>query len=441
MKQIIASTTKRIHGNIHVPGDKSISHRALMLGAWTAGTTHIRGLLESNDIASTINALKEFGAKIYQNKDNSWRVEGVGLGGLHQPKNVLNLGNSGTGVRLAMGLAATQSFTTFFTGDNSLISRPMARIIEPLSLMGATFKSTGRAQLPIVVTGAEPLMPIRYEMPLPSAQVKSAILLSALGAKGESIIIEPIPTRDYTEQLLKRFGANISTKINENGHNEIKIIGEPELKQTKIDVPGDPSSAAFLIVAALITPDSKITIKEVGMNHFRTGLFDVLTEMGGNLTIENYTSESGEPIADITASSSNLHGTAVKAAYAPRMIDEYPILAVAAAFASGETRLEGLEELKVKESNRLTAIKKMLGDCGVKSKIEENSLTIEGKGGLINGGGTILAPHDHRIAMSGIVLGLISLKQVLVKGTESIETSFPNFFDLLAKLGANVSRT
>ena len=438
MIQLCAAPSRSLSGTISVPGDKSISHRALILGALTAGTTRISGLLESEDVFCTISALRALGAKIEKFNEKSWHVAGCGVGGLSEPQGVLNLGNSGTGVRLLMGVAAMHNFTTFFTGDTSLVKRPMTRVITPLTQMGATIQGRENGFLPLSVAGKQSLMPIHYDLPLPSAQVKSAILIGGLAAQGTSTIIESYPSRDHTERLLKRFGAEILITNNTNGSNNIILVGEQELEATDISIPGDPSSAAFIIVAALTTPKSEITIRGVGMNHHRIGLFESLKKMGGDLTFSNEDDIDGELVADITVRSGPLNGITVPAEHAPSMIDEYPALAVAAASANGRTRLEGLGELRLKESNRLAAIETALNECGVRTTVDMDTLVIEGQAGPPNGGGTILAPHDHRIAMAAIVLGLGAKNPVNVGGCESIETSFPGFKDLFVELGATL---
>ena len=438
MTQLRASPSGSLRGVIRVPGDKSISHRALILGALAVGDTHISGLLESEDVLCTAAALRALGAHVERLGGNAWRVSGLGIGGLREPSTVLNLGNSGTGVRLLMGVAAAHPFPTFFTGDVSLVQRPMTRVAHPLSRMGANILARGDGRLPLVVTGTESLIPIVYELPVPSAQVKSAILLAGISAPGETTVIEPQTTRDHTERLLRRFGANVQTEALGSG-NRVTVVGEPELVPAAVDVPGDASSAAFAVVAALLTPDSEVRIEGVGMNPHRTGLFETLREMGADLSASNERSAGGEPVADLTARTSALTGITLPTERVPVMIDEFPILAVAAASASGETRMEGLGELRVKESNRLAATALGLDAAGVPASIDGDTLVVQGLGEAPPGGGSIAAPHDHRIAMAFLVLGLTAKAPMIVDGSEAIDTSFPGFADLLAELGANLT--
>lgn len=427
--------SKGLSGNITVPGDKSISHRALIFAATAIGTTKISGLLESDDVINTKNSLQKLGADISKQK-NEYVVSGVGVGGLQECDDILNQGNSGTGVRLLMGLLSSYPFKTTFTGDDSLRKRPMKRVTNPLEQMGAKFEMREGGLLPLTVKGYDIMMPIEYELPVASAQVKSAILLSAMNIAGTTTVIEKEKTRDHTELMMKYFGLDIKTK-EENGKNIIKFNGKKQYKAKDINVPADPSSAAFPIVAALIVPGSDITIKNVMINPLRTGLFETLKEMGADLEYTNIREEAGEKIADIKAKYSKLKGVTVPAHRAPSMIDEYPILSIAAACAVGETKCLGLEELKVKESNRLDAIYNGLKLCGVEAIAGADDLVI--KGGGIKGGCLVKTHGDHRIAMSFLVAGLVAEKSISVDEPEMINTSFPKFAELMNRLGTKIS--
>ena len=427
---------------MRVPGDKSISHRALILGALAAGRTAVSGMLEGDDILATAGALRALGAQIERGKDGRWLVDGPGLGALREPASVLDLGNSGTGARLMMGVVANHPFTSFFTGDASLCKRPMARVAEPLRRMGAQILSRSGNRLPLAVTGSDEPTPIEYTLPVPSAQVKSAILLAGLGTSGETTVIEPEATRDHTERMLRRFGATVRVSdetIDGKKMRRITVVGEPELRPSAVVVPGDPSSAAFLAVAALILPGSEVRIENVGMNPLRTGLFDSLLEMGADIRFENQREKDDEPTADMIVRASALKAIKVPASRAPSMIDEYPIFAVAAALARGTTRMEGLAELKVKESDRLSAIAKGLRACGAKVAEDGDALTVEGSGGALSGGTNVDAALDHRIAMAFLIAGLASKSAVTVEGTETIATSFPGFAALMEGLGATLT--
>ena len=435
--QLRASPARGLAGAVAVPGDKSISHRALILGALAAGETRVHGLLESEDVHCTAAALRALGAGI-ERRGEAWVVHGRGIGGLAAPAAVLDLGNSGTGVRLLMGVAAAHPFTSVFTGDASLCARPMGRVAEPLRRMGATIDAREGSRMPLSVTGGDPLLPIEYALPVPSAQVKSAVLLAGLGVPGTTTVIEPAPTRDHTERLLARFGAEVRTSA-AGGGRSVAITGEPELVPCAVSVPGDPSSAAFLAVAAAIVPGSDVRIAGVGWNPLRTGLFDCLGEMGADLTVEDLREVDGEPVADLRVRYAPLAAIDVPPERAPAMIDEYPIFAVAAACAAGTTRMGGLAELRVKESDRLAAIAAGLAACGIAAESGADSLSVEGAGGPPPGGGVIEAPWDHRIAMAFLILGLGARAPVTVAGTESIATSFPGFAGLLAGLGGDVA--
>ena len=438
MTALSSGSSRPLHGRCRVPGDKSISHRALILGALAVGRTRIRNLLEGDDVLRTAAALKALGARIARDRNGQWTVHGVGVGGLVEPGEILDLGNSGTGARLLMGAVATHPFTSFFSGDESLRRRPMARIVEPLTRIGARFVARDGSRLPLAVVGTASPMPIAYTLPVPSAQVKSAVLLAGLNAPGETTVIEPVATRDHTENMLRHFGAQITVTATETGGKRIALIGQPELRPADLAVPGDPSSAAFPIVAALIRPGSAITIEGVGTNPLRTGLYQTLAEMGARLGLARTRIAGGEPVADITVKAGDLHGVNVPAARAPSMIDEYPILAVAAAFAKGRTVMRGLGELRVKESDRLAAIAGGLRKCGVAATIDGDTLTVEGKGTPPKGGALVAAQLDHRIAMAFLVLGGAARKPVRIDDGETIATSFPGFVKLMNRLGTRI---
>ncbi len=427
-------------GDIRVPGDKSISHRALLLSALAAGRSTVRGLLGAEDTLATADAVRLLGANIKQLDDGEWQIDGVGVGGLCAPSTVLDLGNSGTAARLIIGLLASHPFSAVITGDASLRRRPMRRIIEPLAKVGAKFQCADEDRLPITVTGATRPMPIEYRLPVASAQVKSAILLAGLNAPGRTTVIEPEPTRDHTERMLRLFGATVSTAATPDTGRTIALDGQPELGPTALQVPGDPSSAAFPIVAALIVPDSDVMVRAVGINPLRTGLLKTLGEMGADITVDKIGEQSGDPVADIRVRHSGLSGVTVAAERAPRMIDEYPVLAVAAACAEGTTVLSGLGELRVKESDRLAAIEAGLKANGVEVEAGPDSLTIAGRGKPPPGGGRVLTHMDHRIAMAFLVLGLAAQAPVVVDDGSMIATSFPDFPTLMAGLGTKIDQ-
>lgn len=430
--KLTASKSLALKGNITVAGDKSISHRSLLLASQAIGVSKITGMLEGEDVICTANALRKMGVDI-EKKGDIWHVNGVGVGNLAEPDDVIDMGNTGTGVRLLMGLVATQGINVFFTGDASLRKRPMDRVTIPLTQFGTRFVSRSKGRLPLCVQGTNDSMPIVYEMPVASAQVKSAILLAALNTAGKTAIIEKEPTRDHSERMLKAFGAEISRSTND----VITIVGQPELKAQNIAIPADPSSAAFLAVAALIIPKSEITIKNVCINPHRIGLFVTLKEMGGDIKFTNKRTNCGEDIADIKIKYSKLKGVVVPPERAPSMIDEYPILSVAASFASGKTVMKGLKELRVKESDRLKTIYDGLIENSVKAKMGDDWLEVSG--GKVAGGGLVKTHLDHRIAMSFLVMGLASEKPVSVDDASPIATSFPNFTDLITDLGGKIS--
>ena len=428
-----------LRGTIQVPGDKSISHRALMFGALAVGRTRVSGLLEGEDVLATAAALRALGAAIERADNGDWIVDGVGVGGLAEPEDVLDLGNSGTSARLLLGILASHPLTAFLTGDASLRRRPMRRVIEPLSRIGAHFLARDGGRLPLAVTGAPSPLPIEYRLPVPSAQVKSAVLLAGLNAPGATSVVEPQPSRDHTERMLRHFGAQVSVEPIAAGGRRITVTGQPELAAAPIAVPGDPSSAAFPLVAALIVPGSEVTIAGVGVNPLRTGLLESLAEMGADIARRNEREEGGEPVADLVVRAGALHGADIPPERAPTMIDEYPVLATAAACARGRTVMRGLAELRVKESDRLSGIAEGLAACGVKVAIVGDDLVVEGDGRPPRGGAAIRARLDHRIAMAFLVLGLAAKEPVAVDDASPIATSFPNFLELMRGLGAQIT--
>ena len=432
MASLTSSSITRLQGAGTVPGDKSISHRALMLASQTIGRTEITGLLEGEDVLHTVKALQAMGVPIYQEGDK-WIVDGVGVGGLSQPESPLDLGNSGTAVRLLMGLVASYDFPVSFVGDASLKKRPMNRVIQPLERMGVEIQAAAGGRLPLTVHGNNQLVPIRYISPVASAQLKSCILLAGLNIPGKTTVIEPEATRDHTELMMHYLGAEITTEAEGEG-NAITLTGQPELRARNIIVPADPSSAAFLVVAALLVQDAEITITNVLMNPLRTGLFTTLEEMGADIQYTNQREEAGEMIADISVCSSALKGIAVPPERAPAMIDEYPILAIAAACAEGTTTMLGLKELRVKESDRLSAIHEGLTACGVQAEASEDSLIVHGRS--IKGNATIATHMDHRIAMAFLVAGMVAKSPVTIDDSTMIDTSFPGFVELMNGLGA-----
>ena len=427
-----------LSGSVRVPGDKSISHRAVMLGALAVGETVIEGLLESADVIRTVQAMAALGARVERHQDGSWHVTGCGIGGFAQPEGTIDFGNSGTGVRLAAGLVATTPIRVIFTGDESLSRRPMGRIVEPLTRFGARIDTAPGGTLPMRIIGAADPVPVEYALPVPSAQVKSAVLLAGLNAPGETTVIEPVATRDHTERMLRAFGADIREEVTEKGRR-ITVRGEKELKACAITVPGDPSSAAFPLAAAVICPGSAVTVENVLLNPTRTGLIETLHEMGAELRILEPRNSGGEIIGNVVAATSSLKGVVVPARRAPSMIDEYPVLAAIAAFAEGTTRMEGLAELRVKESDRLTAVAEGLAACGVPVRAGDDWLEVDGTGGApVPGGGVVRTHMDHRIAMAFLVLGLNAQEPVRVDDGEMIATSFPEFVPLMRGLGADI---
>ena len=425
-----------LNGVATVPGDKSISHRALMFSALAIGESRIAGLLEAEDVINTAKAMAALGAQVERWRDGSWHVTGVGVGGFSAPARALDFGNSGTGARLAAGLVATTPIDAIFTGDASLRKRPMGRVTAPLAQMGARFDTAEGGRLPMTVHGARHPVPITYRLPVASAQVKSAVLLAGLNAPGETTVIEPVATRDHTERMLAGFGAAIRVE-DRQGERHIVVAGERELAAQNVTVPGDPSSAAFAIVAALITPGSSVTVENVLLNPTRTGLILTLIEMGADIAIANERLAGGERVGDITARSSALRAVTVPPARAPSMIDEYPVLSVAAAFAAGTTRMEGLHELRVKESDRLAAVAAGLAANRVAHRTGDDWLEVTG--GKVEGGGRVATHMDHRIAMSFLVMGLAAQNPVTVDDAEMIATSFPGFEDFMGELGAELA--
>ena len=438
MTPLISRAAGPLNGRVRVPGDKSISHRALILAGVAAGRSHIRGLLEGEDVLRTAAAMRAMGVALDRGADGVWRVDGVGIGGLAEPEDVLDFGNSGTGARLLMGLLAAHPITAFLTGDASLRRRPMARVAEPLTRIGARIIAREGGRLPLAILGATAPLPIAYQLPVPSAQVKSAVLLAGLGAPGETSVIETLPTRDHSERMLRHFGALVTVE-HEAAGRRITVRGQPELRAADLVVPGDPSSAAFPLVAALLMQGSQVVIESVGVNPLRTGLLDTLREMGADITILHERSEAGEPVADLSVRASVLSGVEVPAERAPRMIDEYPILAVAAAFARGRTVMHGLSELRVKESDRLSAIAQGLAACGAKLAVAGDTLAVEGSDGPPPGGALIATRLDHRIAMAFLVLGMAARAAVRIDDGETINTSFPGFVELMNGLGARIA--
>ena len=428
--------SRRLTGRVRVPGDKSISHRALMLGAMALGETRITGLLEGEDVINTARAMAALGVRVERwNDDASWHVNGVGLGGFQFPERTIDFGNSGTGARLAMGLLATSPISARMSGDASLRSRPMGRIVSPLEGFGTRFETSEGGRMPLTLHGAQHPVPIEYRLPVASAQVKSAVLLAGLNAPGATTVIEPEATRDHTERMLQGFGADITIGHADDGARTVTVRGHKELQAQTVDVPGDPSSAAFALVAAIISNDSEITVENMLLNETRTGLIVTLQEMGAGIAISNERVSGGEPVADVTARSGRLAGVEVPAARAPSMIDEYPVLAVAAAFADGTTRMQGLHELRVKESDRLAAVSAGLTANGVKHVTGDDWLEVTG-GGRHCGGGSVVTHLDHRIAMAFLVMGLASSEPVTIDDGNVMATSFPGFRGFMEGLGA-----
>ncbi len=428
-----------LKGRLRVPGDKSISHRALIFGALAVGETRIKGLLEGEDVINTAKAMRALGATVERTGEGEWRVHGVGVAGFREPEAALDFGNSGTGCRLVMGAVAGCPITATFDGDASLRKRPMLRILDPLELMGArAISMADGGRLPVALAGARDPMPLVYRTPVPSAQIKSAVLLAGLAAPGETTVIEDEASRDHTERLLAHFGAKVTVDVESDGVRKITLRGEPELHPARVAVPADPSSAAFPMVAALIVPGSEILLTDVMTNPLRTGLIATLREMGAGIEALDCRSEGGEELADLRVRASSLRGVEVPAARAPSMIDEYPMLAVAASFAKGTTVMRGLKELRVKESDRLAAVADGLRANGVAVEVEGDDLLVEGSGQPL-GGATVITHMDHRIAMAFLVMGLATKKPVGVDDVSIVTTSFPDFAPLMRGLGADLT--
>ena len=433
-RPMTARPSEALTGTATVPGDKSVSHRSLILGALAVGRTHVTGLLEGEDVLATAAAMRAFGAEVNRLGDGEWEIFGTGTGGLSEPEDVIDCGNAGTGVRLIMGFMATSPVTATFTGDASLRRRPMGRVLDPLALFGARSMGRHGGLLPLTLEGARNPVPVEYRLPMASAQVKSAVLLAGLNAPGETIVIEPVATRDHTERMLTGFGATIAVE-EIDGVRQIRLTGQPELNPQSIAVPRDPSSAAFPVAAGLLVPGSAVRVPGIGLNPTRSGLYTTLREMGADLTLENERSEGGEPVADLVVRHGPLRGIEVPPERAASMIDEYPILAVLAATAEGTTHMPGIHELRVKESDRIAAMAAGLVACGVSVEETEDSLTVHGRGS-IPGGVTVETHLDHRIAMSFLCLGLAAENPVTIDDAAPIATSFPSFPALMRNLGA-----
>jgi 3-phosphoshikimate 1-carboxyvinyltransferase len=428
-----------LKGSAAVPGDKSISHRALILGGMAIGETRITGLLEADDVLHTAEAVRAFGAQVVRDGPGAWRVHGTGVGGWRRPEDVLDFGNSGTGSRLMMGAMATTPVTAVFTGDASLRNRPMGRVLEPLKLFGAEYEAAPGGLMPVTLKGAGQAICVDYAVPMASAQVKSAMLLAALNAPGRSHISQAALSRDHTERMLAAFGGRISVEPLAEGGEVISLTGEADLKAVPVNVPRDPSSAAFALVAALIVPGSEVSIPGLLLNPRRTGLFDTLKEMGADIGVANARDSGGEMVGDVTVRASALKGVKVPPEHVPAMIDEFPILAVAAAFADGPTVMRGLEELRLKESDRLAAIVAGLRAGGITVQELDDGLIVEGRNGDVPGGGRVATHMDHRIVMSFLVMGLASRDPMTVDDASMIATSFPEFEAVMCGLGADIS--
>jgi len=434
---LVSQTGKALKGTALIPGDKSISHRALMLSALAVGESRISGLLEGEDVLATAAAMRAMGATIKRVGDGEWRVHGVGVGGLMGPDDIIDMGNSGTSTRLLTGLIASHDITVLMTGDASLRSRPMTRVIGPLTKMGAQFEARAGDRLPLMIKGTGEAVPIDHTPHVASAQVKSAVLLAGLNTPGITCVREKTPTRDHSERMLKAMGADI--RIEQQGDARcISIVGQPELTPLTLDVPGDISSSAFLLVAASIVPGSDVTLQGVGVNPLRTGIIDALIAMGADIAVMNERSLGGEPVADLRVRATQLKGVTNLSVEPSTMIDEFPVLFCAAAVAKGTSRFEGLEELRVKESDRLAAMAAGLKACGVAIREFDDGLEIVGAAGKVPGGGTVETFLDHRIAMSFAVLGQQAEVCIIVDDASPMQTSFPTFVDLMTKLGASI---
>lgn len=440
MTNLVTYPNAPLLGTVTVPGDKSISHRSLMLGALAVGESRIAGLLEGEDVLATATAMRAMGAKIEHLASGEWQVFGVGVGGLMPPDDIIDMGNSGTSTRLLMGLIASHDITVVMTGDASLRSRPMARVITPLREVGAIFQARDKQYLPVTVTGSALPMPLDYTPPMASAQVKSAVLLAGLNTAGITRVHERIPTRDHTERMLRAMGADITVE-EQDGERIVSLVGQPELKPLTLTVPGDISSAAFLLVAASIIPGSDVLLESVGVNPLRTGIIYALKAMGADIQLVNERDLAGEPVADLRVKGSRLHGVTSLPVDPSTMIDEFPVLFVAAATAEGISRFDGLGELRVKESDRLLAMAVGLKANGVELQEFEDGLEIVGQGGKVPGGGGVQTCLDHRIAMSFAVLGQMAKAPITLDDASPIQTSFPAFVELLNGLGAGLKIT
>jgi 3-phosphoshikimate 1-carboxyvinyltransferase len=436
---LVSKKTSQFSGNTKVPGDKSISHRSLMFGALTVGETIISGLLEGEDVLCTAQAMREMGAHIEKSGDGLWRVNGVGIGGLKQPAHDLDMGNSGTSTRLLIGLVGGHNISATFVGDASLSGRPMGRVIKPLEMMGASFEAQEGGRLPLTVTGAEDTLAIEYRLPVASAQVKSAVLLAGLNARGTTSVIEEKPTRDHTEKMLRAFGVEVSVEAMDDGASKISVVGEQVMQPCAIDVPGDPSSAAFPAVAAALIEGAELRLANVGVNERRNGVYRALQALGADVSFEHERLEGGEEVANIVVrGGAKLKGVTLDPSIVPSMVDEFPVFAMAAACAEGTTHMAGLAELRVKESDRLLMVANGLRACGVDLEMGEDSLTIHGTGKPPKGGAMIETALDHRIAMAFLVLGCVSDEPVEIDDGAPIATSFPNFVELMNDLGADI---
>ncbi len=439
MPKLISQPRTALKGQAIVPGDKSVSHRSLMLASLAVGRSEVKSLLEGEDVLATAAAMRAMGATINRIGDGHYEIYGVGVGGLSTPDNVIDMGNSGTSTRLLMGLVASHDITVMMTGDASLRGRPMGRVIDPLCEVGAEFTARDNSFLPLTIKGTATPMPLDYAPPMASAQVKSAVMLAGLNTPGTTIVREKIATRDHTERMLGAMGAQVTVDIGEDGDRVIRLEGQPELQPLSIDVPGDISSAAFLLVAASITTGSDVVLKNVGLNPLRTGILGALDQMGADIQLLAETSLGGEPVADLHVRAINLRGVADLKVDPSTMIDEFPVLFCAAAIADGVSRFSGLEELRVKESDRLAAMASGLMANGIKVEESPDGLTIHGNGGKIPGGGKVETHLDHRIAMSFAVLGQMADAPITIDDASPIQTSFPGFVDIMTKLGAGLT--
>lgn len=437
MPSLVSSPSSSFSGSVTIPGDKSISHRSLMLSALAVGESNISGLLEGEDVLATADAMRAMGATIERTGEGCWRVNGVGVGGLSSPEDIVDVGNSGTSARLLMGLMSSHDITVTMTGDASLRGRPMGRVMTPLSEVGAAFEARDEKYLPATIKGTAEPLPLDYTPPMASAQVKSAVILAGLNTAGETVVREKVATRDHTERMLTAMGADIRV-TEEDGLWVVRLQGQPELKPLNLEVPGDISSSAFVLVAASILEGSDVTVKNVGMNPLRTGIVDALRAMGADITLENEQNLGGEPVADLRVRGKRLKGVTDLPVDPSTMIDEFPVLFCAAAVAEGTSRFTGLEEMRVKESDRIAVMAEGLKANGVELVEFEDGLEIKGMGGKVPGGGTVETHLDHRIAMSFSVLGQMAEHPIIIDDASPIQTSFPTFIDLMTGLGAGL---